>query len=502
MRKITIRAVCFCLTVVLCVGLLAGAGISISKWFQGIYIGAVAGTSGVTVNLVDAEADGTPGTTSTKINLTFDEEVEGLTAGDIKIESMGGDVNVLDASPGSPGNTWSIDITVIQEGDVEVSVKNFGDYKFKGSIPVTVYKKAGDGPPPSETVPVNLEKATAVGTPGTTHIEFKFDEDVEGLTDGKIEIKSDSGAATVVKDSLTGEDKEWSIKINVTQTGDVKFSVKNFTFDNVEYEFTGNPKSVMVYKAEDEDKEPNGDPDPKEPDESGEHDRPINPPFYPGNPSSSSSSGGGGGGSSGGGAFSSQTGPSGGARSGNVSAGGSVNTTAVVNEARAAAGSGRANVTVKNATSISPDTLRRLASLSRSTGTPVTVRADTTLPGGGIEARLYINPADFAGRETDLNLTVRTTGARVEALKAQLQGQFGRNAAVIRFDQTGSFGATIKVAVRVDLGNLDTDNLKFYSVSSDGTVREIQTTYRIDSNGFLHFSTPRGGTIVVTNRNV
>ena len=215
----------------------------------------------------------------------------------------------------------------------------------------------------------------------------------------------------------------------------------------------------------------------------------------PNRPSGSGSGGGGGGGAP------AQTGPSGGAVSSNVSANGSVNTAAAVNEARAAlrAAGDNAGITVKNATSISPETLKQLANLAGSTGRELTLKADTTLPGGGIEARLYIDPTLFADRETDLKLGVRTTGAEVAQTKAQMEKLFDNNLAVVKFAQRGSFGATVKAAVKVDLTGLDVDNLKFYSVGADGTAREIQTAYRIDKNGFLHFSTTRAGDIIITD---
>jgi len=72
-------------------------------------------------------------------------------------------------------------------------------------------------------------------------------------------------------------------------------------------------------------------------------------------------------------------------------------------------------------------------------------------------------------------------------------------AKVISFDHKGSFGHDIRVSAKLDLTGLNTDNLKFYVYNPEANkLVEIKNpNYKIDSNGYLHFSTPYGGDIII-----
>jgi hypothetical protein len=89
--------------------------------------------------LTNAEADGEAGErTSTEIALTFDEPVYGLTAANVEVEDDTGAVTA-GAITGS-GKNWRIALDdVDSEGDVTVTLTNFGGYAFTSSNnPATV----------------------------------------------------------------------------------------------------------------------------------------------------------------------------------------------------------------------------------------------------------------------------------------------------------------------------------------------------------------------------
>ncbi|KAI7264042.1 hypothetical protein KC345_g8960 [Hortaea werneckii] len=85
------------------------------------------------VTLQSAVADGVPGTTtSTKIDLTFDMAIAGLTAGDITI--TGGTGSAVKGTLSGSGTHWSIALTsVTAQGNVSVAVNSPSGYTISGS---------------------------------------------------------------------------------------------------------------------------------------------------------------------------------------------------------------------------------------------------------------------------------------------------------------------------------------------------------------------------------
>ncbi|MDR1463774.1 MAG: hypothetical protein LBJ11_00545 [Oscillospiraceae bacterium] len=95
----------------------------------------------VTVTYTASQTGGASGTAnSTGIELTFNESVTGLTAGDITMTNDTG-AAVKGALSGS-GTTWTIALfRVGAQGNVTVSVANFGTYVVNTPpLPVAIYK--------------------------------------------------------------------------------------------------------------------------------------------------------------------------------------------------------------------------------------------------------------------------------------------------------------------------------------------------------------------------
>ena len=193
------------------------------------------------ITLQTAVADGAAGTTtSTKIDLTFDTAIAGLTASGITITDGTG-AAVKGALTGS-GTSWSIALTsVATQGNVTVAVVAPAGYSISGSPKtVAVYKAV---------VPtaVTLQTAVADGVADTitsTKIDLTFDTAIAGLTASDITITSGSGAA--VKGVLTGSGTSWSIALtSVTTQGNVSVAVSA----PAGYSISGSPKTVAVYKA-------------------------------------------------------------------------------------------------------------------------------------------------------------------------------------------------------------------------------------------------------------
>ncbi|MDR1482897.1 MAG: InlB B-repeat-containing protein, partial [Synergistaceae bacterium] len=94
------------------------------------------------IELLNATGDGSTGVASTAITLTFDKEVTGLTADKITITNGTGSAEKGTSLTGL-GTTWMIDLaSVTKEGEVYVSITDFGSYVFTG-LPktATVYNE-------------------------------------------------------------------------------------------------------------------------------------------------------------------------------------------------------------------------------------------------------------------------------------------------------------------------------------------------------------------------
>jgi subtilisin family serine protease/uncharacterized membrane protein YgcG len=245
------------------------------------------------------------------------------------------------------------------------------------------------------------------------------------------------------------------------------------------------------------------------------------PPYYPPMGGGGSGGGGGGGGSGGGGDTDDGSDNGGGGTddggndnggteddrppysSENVNPSGSVNsaeTLAIINESE------DDNVTVKtkNATSISKNTIQKIVE----TGKDVDLWFDTLSDDGKkTVARLYVDADSAAEWGKDLYVEVNIaplgydTDDDLNDVQTKWDKYLGGETVVVSLTQKGKLPAGTKIAVLLDLGDLDVDNLFFYAYDrSKGTFRRLtDTEYYIDRNGYLHLNLSYGGDIIISD---
>jgi hypothetical protein len=154
------------------------------------------------IALESVTADGTTGTaTTTKITLTFDQNVSGLAAGDITL------------TPGAGADTITAGtLTSLGSGVYELEVS--GDWDEAGKATVAVAKAGYTFTPGSIEVTLHADTRTPVafnsvaadgtaGTSTTTKITLTFDKDITGLAAGDITLTPGAGADTVTAGTLT-----------------------------------------------------------------------------------------------------------------------------------------------------------------------------------------------------------------------------------------------------------------------------------------------------------
>ena len=100
-----------------------------------------------------------------------------------------------------------------------------------------------------------------------------------------------------------------------------------------------------------------------------------------------------------------------------------------------------------------------------------------------------------------LKISGTASGAEIIEKEKKHSSSFENNVKILSIDHNGSFGHDVRVCVNIDLEGKDLTKLKFYWFDEkNNKYNEIKNpNYKIDENGFLHFSTQHGGDIIITD---
>ena len=149
-------------------------------------------------------------------------------------------------------------------------------------------------------------------------------------------------------------------------------------------------------------------------------------------------------------------------------------------------GSTTATVKVKNAKTIDAATIKNVAAEAAKAGVNSKIHADQVV-GGKVVARMYLDPAN-----------AESTKVATDTFKKY----FNNEIAAVNLGQKGSYGMDVRIAVKVDLSKLNTENLNFfaYDKESNTYVKLTEPKYQIDANGYLHFDTSVGGDVIITDQ--
>ncbi|MCL2356397.1 MAG: hypothetical protein FWC70_04435 [Defluviitaleaceae bacterium] len=168
-------------------------------------------------------------------------------------------------------------------------------------------------------------------------------------------------------------------------------------------------------------------------------------------------------------------------------------------------------VVVVNREEIPADCLRHMFRRAYDAGKDAIVQVDSINGSGVVETRMLITPQVashlYNGSSDSVNVSVSTRGEQVESVVQTAESHFHNNLAVVTLGHNGTFGSTssgqnfVQVAAMPDLSDLNATNpLRFYIFDARlGAYVLLQTEYRLDDNGFLHFLTPLGGNIIITD---
>lgn len=158
-----------------------------------------------------------------------------------------------------------------------------------------------------------------------------------------------------------------------------------------------------------------------------------------------------------------------------------------------------ATVTYTDKTQVSTAALRSAAFTAEYQGRGVSVRFRTLDGAGNTQGQLTLDPKQAGKEDMDIRVGVYTDAAKTADAQARATAHFGSGTAVVQLSQDGSYGMTARVAAKADLSGMDPQKLELYRYAG-GTYTPLENpAYRIDENGYLHFSTDHGGVIVVVS---
>lgn len=163
--------------------------------------------------------------------------------------------------------------------------------------------------------------------------------------------------------------------------------------------------------------------------------------------------------------------------------------------------SGVATVKIQNAASITIGGLQAISRAAANAGLSSSFLGDT-VAGGRVVGRMTITPKSAANLNSTayIKLGVYVDSTSIKLTKDRFGNWFKNNMAFVSMDHKGNFGMTINIAAYVDLSKLNTSKLRFYCYNpTTNKYQEVTTTYRIDNNGYLYFSTPVGGDFIITD---
>ncbi|MDR0963428.1 MAG: hypothetical protein LBM60_02285 [Clostridium sp.] len=183
-------------------------------------------------------------------------------------------------------------------------------------------------------------------------------------------------------------------------------------------------------------------------------------------------------------------------------------------------GSGSATPSTPIATTQTADDLKELAASAQASGDSVaksrasgevTVKASAweglagldfqhdSVVDGKVAVRVTIG--DPANMKSDVKVSGYTAGKEVERVDNLFGKYFDNKISVLHLDQTGSWGQEVRIAAKFDLTGMDTNKLVFYAYdkATNRYQRIPAPKYSIDKNGYMHFSTPYAGDIIVSD---
>jgi hypothetical protein len=195
------------------------------------------------LSFLDLAQDGSDWKTTSMLTLTFSEDIAGLTADHLTLESSTGAAKGSLARIGTGVYELALRSSVSSGGSVRVGVSKTGYTVSPSYRDITVYFYAD----PVAAIPVNYETLSANGTSGTvttTMLTLQFNRDIAGLDAADLALRANGTGANAESLSRTGFGIYRLSVSGISAAGSVSVGVSKGG-----YEFDPTSLSVPVYYA-------------------------------------------------------------------------------------------------------------------------------------------------------------------------------------------------------------------------------------------------------------
>lgn len=163
---------------------------------------------------------------------------------------------------------------------------------------------------------------------------------------------------------------------------------------------------------------------------------------------------------------------------------------------------GAATLTYRDKTGVSSAALRAAAYTAAYEGGSVQVRFQSYDEAGALLAQLTLDPAQVGDGDYSVKPGVRVDAAGTEAVSGQVAPLIRGNYTVVRLEQPGNYGLPVNIAVKANLAGLDPGSLRLYHWDGSALTELGDANPWVDGSGYLHFTTTKGGAVIVCNASI
>lgn len=112
--------------------------------------------------------------------------------------------------------------------------------------------------------------------------------------------------------------------------------------------------------------------------------------------------------------------------------------------------------------------------------------------------QITIDPATLTTLPANLNFGLTTVNQPVQSL---FEKYFSNKISIITLRHTGDFGFTARLAVKVDVSEMDPNNIHayYYDIKSNSYRLIPEPNLIVDANGYVHLSVTKGGVYVISS---
>lgn len=155
-----------------------------------------------------------------------------------------------------------------------------------------------------------------------------------------------------------------------------------------------------------------------------------------------------------------------------------------------------AKVELMNANEVTADAFEKIAEVAKNANVKAEV-VNNVVVNNEVVLQVAVDAINAAKTKTSVNMGGEINYKSTIDL---FNKYFSNKIAVVKLDQVYSYNQAAKIAVKIDLSKLNKDNLYFYSYNSKtNSYVRVTTDYVIDANGYVHFSTVRADSIIITD---